>query len=66
MKNEIGLHQRVANNPEKADRELWGRVADPVTRRGFIKGLGTMSALLGAEIVFAPFMPLGLIPIKRM
>ena len=62
MKNKIGLHQRVENNPEKADRELWGRVADPVTRRGFIKGLGSMSALLGAEIVFAPFMPSGLIP----
>jgi DMSO/TMAO reductase YedYZ molybdopterin-dependent catalytic subunit len=39
------------------------RKPDPLSRRGFISGLGTMSAILGAEIVFHPFMPTGLIPV---
>jgi sulfite oxidase len=32
-------------------------------RREFLTGLGTMTAALGAEIVFGPFMPAGMIPV---
>lgn len=37
-------------------RELYGR-------RGFLSGLGYLSALLGAEIVFSRYLPAGLIPV---
>ncbi len=33
------------------------------TRRGFLGDLGSMSALLGAEIVFGRYLPAGLIPV---
>ena len=51
-------------DPAGADRRLWGRVADPVTRRGFLRGSGlaAMSAALGAAIPSASSMPAGLIP----
>lgn len=58
----IGLHALYAENPEQADARLFGRHADPVTRRGFLRGLGRMTALLGAPIVFAEWMPSGLVP----
>ncbi len=47
-----------------ADRQLWGRKVDPVSRRGFLRGSGlaAMSAAVGASIPFAKFMPGGLIP----
>ncbi len=47
-----------------ADRQLWGRKVDPVSRRGFLRGSGlaAMSAAVGASIPFARFMPGGLIP----
>lgn len=64
MKRRRGIHRLYAGNPDRADLELWGRVADPVTRRGFLRGTGlaAMSAALGAGIPFARFMPGGLIP----
>lgn len=64
MKRKCGIHRLYAGDPDRADRELWGRVADPVTRRGFMcgTGLAAMSAALGASIPFAGFMPGGLIP----
>lgn len=60
----IGLHRLYARNPEAADRRLWGREADPLTRRGFLQGSGyaAMVAALGAGIPFAAHMPAGLIP----
>lgn len=52
------------DDPAGADREIWGRTADPLTRRGFLKksGLFAMTAYLGARIPFAGLMPEGLIP----
>jgi DMSO/TMAO reductase YedYZ molybdopterin-dependent catalytic subunit len=59
-----GIHALYADDPGKADRMLWGRKTDPVSRRGFLKGSGlaAMSAALGASIPFAKYMPGGLIP----
>ena len=57
-----GLHEVFAADPERADWEVWGRRSDPRTRRGFLQGLGAMTALVGAKIVFSDFMPAGLIP----
>jgi DMSO/TMAO reductase YedYZ molybdopterin-dependent catalytic subunit len=63
-KKYIGLHELYRKDPQKADRMLWGRKADPGSRRGFLKkgAMAAMSAILGAEIVFAKNMPEGLIP----
>ena len=57
-----GLHELYHNNPIEADRLVFGRETNPVTRRGFMKGLSTMATLLGGEVVFAQFMPAGLVP----
>jgi DMSO/TMAO reductase YedYZ molybdopterin-dependent catalytic subunit len=58
-----GLCELYAEDPERADWLVFGRVAGP-GRRGFLKGAGlaTMSALLGASIPFHRHMPAGLIP----
>ena len=37
---------------KKRNYLVWGRRADPLTRRGFIKGLAGFSAIVGAEVVF--------------
>jgi len=62
---EIGLHELYRRFPSKADKMLWGREADPVSRRGFLKnsGLVAMAAAIGAPIPFANSMPGGLIPV---
>lgn len=59
-----GIHQLYSENPGQADRVLWGRKVDPLTRRGFLQGSGyaAMTAALGATIPFASLMPGGLIP----
>ncbi len=59
-----GLHELYSKNPLAADERLWGRVPDPVSRRGFLGGAGyaAMTAALGASIPFAHLMPGGLIP----
>ena len=64
MKNKCGIHRLYAEDPVNADRQLWGRKVDPLSRRGFLRGSGlaTMSAAVGASIPFAKFMPGGLIP----
>lgn len=61
---ERGLREMYENDPARADFEIWGRVADPVTRRGFLRksGLCAMAAFLGGSIPFADLMPEGLIP----
>jgi DMSO/TMAO reductase YedYZ molybdopterin-dependent catalytic subunit len=60
-----GLTELYRDDPARADALLWGRRADPRTRRGFLRdsGLATMAAALGAEVVFAPAMPEGLVPV---
>ncbi|MEX0277394.1 MAG: sulfite oxidase [Ruegeria sp.] len=52
-----------ANDPEKADAEFFGRVANP-DRRGFLKrtGLATMAAMVGTSIPFHRNMPIGFVP----
>ncbi|CAM3499179.1 sulfite oxidase [Halomonas lysinitropha] len=59
-----GIHELYAEDPEAADRKLWGREVDPVTRRGFLKrsSLLAMAAAVGGSIPFADRMPGGLIP----
>lgn len=61
---ERGIHELYSENPERADLMVWGRTADPVTRRGFLKksGLFAMMAYLGSAIPFSYLMPSGLIP----
>ncbi len=64
MTSRRGIHQLYADDPTTADRQLWGRTVDPVSRRGFLRGSGlvAMSAAVGASIPFANYMPAGLIP----
>ncbi|WP_108447156.1 sulfite oxidase [Halomonas denitrificans] len=59
-----GIHELYAEDPEAADRQLWDREVDPVTRRGFLKrsSLLAMAAAVGGSIPFADRMPGGLIP----
>lgn len=58
------LNQLYSGNPQQADRLLWGRESNPVSRRGFLNGAGlaAMSGALGMAIPFSRFMPSGLIP----
>ena len=60
----VGLHALYHQNPQQADKQLWGRETNPLTRRGFLRksGLSAMAAVLGANIPFASNMPGGLIP----
>lgn len=60
--NSVGLHKLYANDPIAADEQVFGRKSEPMTRRGFLSGLKTLSVLLGAEVVYSQFMPAGLIP----
>lgn len=57
-----GLHELYAENPIEADKAVFGRTSDTLTRRGFLSGLKGLSILLGAEVVYGRFMPAGLIP----
>lgn len=61
-KRSVGLHELYQQDPIAADQEVFGRTSPTLSRRGFLTGLGSMSALLGAEIVFGPNMPAGMIP----
>jgi DMSO/TMAO reductase YedYZ molybdopterin-dependent catalytic subunit len=62
-KKEVDLFDLYAEDPEKADRVVFGRIPN-ADRRGFLKGAGlaTMAALLGGAIPFHRNMPAGLIP----
>lgn len=53
-----------AQHPAGADQKIWGREPLPASRRGFLKksALAAMSMALGGHIVFARYMPSGLIP----
>ncbi|WP_019529204.1 sulfite oxidase [Dasania marina] len=59
---QIGIRELYAEDAVAADLKVFGRRSDPLTRRGFLSGLGAMGALLGGEIVFGRYMPAGLIP----
>ncbi len=60
---EVDLFSLYAEDPERADQLVFGRVAN-ADRRGFLKGAGlaTMGAMLGASIPFHRNMPSGFIP----
>lgn len=59
-----GIHALYEADPIAADRSLWGRETNTLSRRGFVKGAGlsALSKALGASIPFARFMPAGMIP----
>lgn len=62
-RKERGLRELYAEDPERADYLVFGRVAER-DRRGFLKGAGlaAMGAAIGAAIPFHRSMPSGLIP----
>jgi DMSO/TMAO reductase YedYZ molybdopterin-dependent catalytic subunit len=62
--DERGIHDLYDEDPLAADKKLWGRHSDPITRRGFLHGAGltAMGAALGMNIPYARNMPAGLIP----
>ncbi|MEQ8206078.1 MAG: sulfite oxidase [Woeseia sp.] len=64
MSDEKGIHELYAADAAEADRQLWDRKTDPLSRRGFLRGSGlaAMTAAVGASIPFAEYMPGGLIP----
>ncbi len=60
-----GIHELYAEDPVKADRQLWDREVDSTSRRGFLKrsSLLAMASALGASAIpFGDNMPGGLIP----
>ncbi|WNC74088.1 sulfite oxidase [Thalassotalea psychrophila] len=59
---EQGIGELYSEDPIAADLKVFGRTSNPLTRRGFLKGLTAMSTILGAEIVFSRFMSSGMIP----
>lgn len=63
-KRTVDLLELYAEDPEKADALVFGRIADK-DRRGFLKGAGlaAMGTVLGAAIPFHRNMPSGLIPV---
>lgn len=68
MNKKLGLQKLYAQDPEEADRLLFGREVDPVSRRGFLRnaGLVAMGVALGAPVVYGSVMPAGLIPAGLM
>ncbi len=61
------LRQLYQEDPQAADELCWGRIT-PIGRRGFFKkaGLDCLQMALGANIVFARWMPSGLIPVALL
>lgn len=64
-KETISIDQFYMEHGENADKLLWDREVDPITRRGFLKksSLMAMAAMVGSNIPFADRMPGGLIPV---
>ncbi len=62
-RHERGICELYQDDPERADRLVFGRVAG-VGRRGFLRGAGlaAMGAVVGGAIPFHRHMPAGLIP----
>lgn len=63
-KKAVNVFDLYAEDPEKADHVIFGRVSN-ADRRGFLKGAGlaSMAALLGGFIPFHRNMPAGFIPV---
>jgi DMSO/TMAO reductase YedYZ molybdopterin-dependent catalytic subunit len=63
-KKVTGLHELYEKDPIEADKLLWGRTSDPVSRRGFLQksALTAISLALGSQMVFAENFPAGMIP----
>jgi DMSO/TMAO reductase YedYZ molybdopterin-dependent catalytic subunit len=64
--NQRGLHELYGKDSAQADWLLWGRKADPITRRGFLDraSIQAMAAALGCGVIpFADKLPSGLIPV---
>ena len=59
-----GIRELYGADPERADAVIWGRQAEPLSRRGFMggAGLGLLSSTLRASIPFARFFPVGAVP----
>jgi len=62
--NRRGLFELYDEDPDEADRLVFGRVTNS-DRRGFLRGAGltTMSAMVGAAIPFAANIPAGFVPV---
>jgi sulfite oxidase len=58
----LGIHELYQHDPIQADEVVFQRKSNPLSRRGFLSGLTSMTTLLGCEVVFAGVMPAGLIP----
>ncbi len=60
----MGIFSLYAKDPVTADKLIWDREVNPVSRRGFLTtaSLLAMSSVVGASIPFADKMPGGLIP----
>ena len=61
---EKGIHELYQEDAVLADKLIWDREVDPISRRGFLRktGLLAMGTALGASIPFADKMPGGFIP----
>lgn len=61
---EIGIHKLYKQDPVEADKLVWGREVDPISRRGFLRksSLLAMTAAVGANIPYADKMLGSLIP----
>ena len=64
INHKLAINALYQQDPLAADRLLWGRLSDGLSRRGFLKnsGLVAMSTALGMSIPFSRYMPAGLIP----
>jgi DMSO/TMAO reductase YedYZ molybdopterin-dependent catalytic subunit len=60
-----GLHELYGEDPELADWQLFGRGAEPLTRRGLLRsaGVAALGAVVGGSIPFGRYMPAGLGPV---
>lgn len=60
----ISIHEAYFRDSEKADLDIFGRVINPETRRGFLNKVGmlTMAGVVGSNIPFLDNYPSGLIP----
>jgi sulfite oxidase len=61
-RRERRIAEVYAQDPERADRAVFGRRSGP-NRRGFLGGLAAASAVLGVPIPFADSLPGGLLPL---
>lgn len=64
MKRKKGIRELYAENPQEAEKQIWGEDAHSESRRGFLRNsaLAVMGAVLGAQMVFGKNFPSGIIP----